>query len=102
MLEAQHIIIEGLVQGVGFRFFTKTSAEKLKLTGWVRNLADGRVEAFIQGESMALDQMVEHLRRGPQRGRGEKLMNRKIGLQDNVNDFQIVESGEEPCRIENL
>ena len=99
MLEAQHIIVEGHVQGVGYRFFTKKRADELGLMGWVRNLLDGRVEALIQGEPSAVTQMVEQLRRGPQRGRVDKLYNNKIGLQDGVKDFQIVEGGREPCRI---
>jgi len=45
-----HILISGFVQGVGFRAFTVKKARNLGLTGWVRNLKNGRVEAVVQGE----------------------------------------------------
>jgi len=60
-----HIIVTGRVQGVGFRYFTRTEASALRLTGWVRNRADGKVEIEAQGESPDIDQFVLALSRGP-------------------------------------
>ena len=60
-----HAIVDGRVQGVGFRFFVKTVAEELKLTGWVRNKMDGRVEVLAEGSRDALEDLLAALRRGP-------------------------------------
>jgi acylphosphatase len=65
MLEARHLLIEGKVQGVGYRYFAYQAASRLGLAGWVRNLADGRVEALAEGEGETLDAWVAELRRGP-------------------------------------
>lgn len=60
-----HIYIEGLVQGVGFRQSFQTQARKRRLSGWVRNLADGRVEAQIEGPRCELKSVLEWCDRGP-------------------------------------
>ena len=62
---ARHIVVSGRVQGVGFRFSTRYTAERLGITGWVRNLPDGRVEVHLQGEAGAMGEMVDWLQRGP-------------------------------------
>lgn len=66
-----HIFISGKVQGVFFRSSTKSKAEELGLTGWVRNLADGRVEAVFEGEEGNVEKMVQWCRKGPQYARVE-------------------------------
>lgn len=53
-----HVYISGRVQGVSFRWFTQRRAQELKLTGWVRNLWDGRVEAVFEGDEAAVRQAV--------------------------------------------
>ena len=58
-------LVSGEVQGVGFRYFTLRQARRLGLSGWVRNLADGRVEAVAQGPAALLARFEEELRRGP-------------------------------------
>ncbi len=60
-----HAFIAGHVQGVGFRAYTQEQAEHLKLTGWVRNLPDGRVEAIIEGPTSATRDMIDRLHLGP-------------------------------------
>jgi acylphosphatase len=60
-----HVLIEGRVQGVGFRFFTKEQAQKLGLTGWVRNTFDGDVEAYAEGLKEDLEFWLVNLQRGP-------------------------------------
>jgi acylphosphatase len=57
--------IHGRVQGVFFRVETRSRAESLGLSGWVRNEADGSVEALFEGEPARVDSMVEWCRRGP-------------------------------------
>jgi acylphosphatase len=65
MLIAKHYLISGRVQGVGFRFFAETQAAVEGLHGWVRNLDDGRVEVFWEGDESAVTRAEGKLRRGP-------------------------------------
>jgi len=60
-----HLFITGRVQGVFFRACTRDEAQKRKLTGWVKNLYDGRVEAVFEGEEEAVQSMVSWCHRGP-------------------------------------
>jgi acylphosphatase len=60
-----HAYVSGRVQGVGFRFFVVDVAHRLGLTGWVRNLPDGRVEVVAEGKEERLWQCLELLRQGP-------------------------------------
>lgn len=53
-----HVFISGRVQGVFFRAYTQKEAEALGLSGWVRNLPDGRVEAVFEGEKTAVNEMI--------------------------------------------
>ena len=59
-----HVIVEGRVQGVFFRAFTKDEAVRLGLSGWVRNRSDGSVEALVEGESTAVDKMLQWFHQG--------------------------------------
>jgi len=54
-----HVIVEGRVQGVFFRAYTRDEAVKLGLTGWVRNRPDGSVEALIEGQEAAVKRMLQ-------------------------------------------
>ncbi|MEM2108362.1 MAG: acylphosphatase [Candidatus Bathyarchaeia archaeon] len=60
-----HVLVSGKVQGVFFRSATKQKAELHGVKGWVRNLADGRVEAVFEGEEDAVKAMVEFCKHGP-------------------------------------
>ncbi len=60
-----HILVSGLVQGVAFRAYTVDEARRLGVAGWVRNLADGRVEVEAEGDRRALEGLVAFCRRGP-------------------------------------
>jgi acylphosphatase len=62
---ARHILVSGLVQGVGFRWWAQATARRLGSAGWARNLPDGRVEVHAQGEPAAVAAMVAWLGRGP-------------------------------------
>lgn len=62
-----HVFVEGRVQGVWFRGATWHQAESLGVSGWVRNLPDGRVEAVYEGPQEAVDQMLIWTHHGPDR-----------------------------------
>ncbi len=47
---AAHVLVSGIVQGVGYRWWTRRTAAELGLRGWVRNLYDGRVEIWVEGD----------------------------------------------------
>jgi acylphosphatase len=60
-----HVFVSGFVQGVLFRYETRRHAASYGVTGWVRNLRDGRVEAVFEGEKEVVEGMIEFCRRGP-------------------------------------
>ena len=62
---ARRFVITGRVQGVGFRWFAKDTAAREGVTGWVRNLPDGSVEAFVEGDEDAVTRVERGLRQGP-------------------------------------
>ncbi|MDM9379896.1 acylphosphatase [Chlorogloeopsis sp. ULAP01] len=60
-----HVFISGRVQGVGYRFATVDTASQLGLSGWVRNLPDGRVEAVFEGVQEVVEEMIRWCHQGP-------------------------------------
>ena len=60
-----HAIIEGHVQGVGFRYYVSDQAQFIGLTGWVRNRYDGQVEVVAEGTRPDLEKLLRYLERGP-------------------------------------
>jgi acylphosphatase len=62
---ARRYFVSGIVQGVGFRYFTQDEAERLQLAGFVRNLRDGRVEVYAMGSGDKLARLRALLERGP-------------------------------------
>jgi acylphosphatase len=62
---ARRFVISGRVQGVGYRWFAKDAALREGVTGWVRNLPDGRVEALVEGDAEAVTRVERSLHHGP-------------------------------------
>ena len=67
------VLVSGDVQGVGFRWYTRERAAAMGVTGSVRNLPDGRVEAVFEGDAAAVERMVEWCRTGPRSARVESI-----------------------------
>ncbi len=72
-MKTHRLRIHGRVQGVWFRESMRLEAERLNVTGWVRNTADGAVEAVIQGPSEAVEALIEWARSGPPLARVERV-----------------------------
>ncbi len=70
---ARRVLVAGRVQGVGFRFHASDRARTLAVDGWVRNLVDGRVEVFAEGDEANVAQLIEWLRRGPRGAKVERI-----------------------------
>ena len=65
----KRVVIEGRVQGVGYRYWTERAADKLHLAGWVRNRRDGSVEAVFSGDAGDVSEMLERCKDGPHSAR---------------------------------
>ncbi|HVZ23369.1 MAG TPA: acylphosphatase [Vicinamibacterales bacterium] len=65
MRTCRRFVISGRVQGVGFRYFVQSIASRESVTGWVRNLDDGRVETAAAGEPEAMERFERAIRQGP-------------------------------------
>jgi acylphosphatase len=73
MLTEAHMIVRGIVQGVGFRMYTQRQARLLGLSGYVRNLANGDVEIVAQGEADAIERLIAWARLGPPAARVDEV-----------------------------
>ena len=72
MRRRARVVVSGRVQGVWFRESTRRRAEELGVAGWVRNLPDGRVEAFFEGPPAAVESALAFVREGPPHARVDK------------------------------
>lgn len=72
-MKTRHLRIHGRVQGVWFRESMRLEAERLGVTGWVRNTADGKVEAVVQGPAEAVDALIAWAHEGPPMARVERV-----------------------------
>lgn len=84
-----HVYVSGRVQGVFFRHHVWRLARELGVTGWVRNLSDGRVEAVFEGEREKVERMIEFCRRGPPAAKVENVEVRWEEPSGEFDDFEI-------------
>ena len=86
-----HFLIQGRVQGVGFRWFVHREASELNLRGWVRNTEEGDVEVVAAGEAADLDDLRSSLKRGPRGSRVDRLVEHTLNESEaqNLDSFRI-------------
>ena len=84
MTKQLHIIYSGRVQGVGFRYTARESAQRLGLTGWARNRRDGSVEVVVEGSEEALLSFLAAMKEGPL---GPNILGADISWRDAIEEF---------------
>lgn len=85
---ARQLRIQGRVQGVYFRASMVAEAERLGVAGWVRNRADGSVEALAQGQPDAVQALIEWAHRGPQRARVDAVTMTEASAEPTLTGFE--------------
>ena len=88
-IERLHAWVEGSVQGVGFRFFVIQHAGQLGLTGWVRNLWDGRVEVVAEGPRIKLETLLNNIKEGPRSASVSKVKTEWSLAANEFSDFNV-------------
>ncbi len=88
-LVSLHAFVFGRVQGTFFRAFVRGKANGFHVTGYVRNMPDGSVEVFAEGERKVLDQLIAYLHIGPPAARVEKVVEKWAGESHKYSDFSI-------------
>ena len=83
------IIISGLVQGVGFRYFTVRLAQEYNILGNVRNSYDGKVRVVATGDDENMDLFLQELRNGPRMARVEDMKITELVVTQNFTNFRI-------------
>ncbi|SNZ12228.1 acylphosphatase [Hydrogenobacter hydrogenophilus] len=86
---AYRVYVSGIVQGVGFRAYTKNLAESYGLDGWVRNMPDGRVEIFVQGDKDLVWDFLKRVSDGPPLSKVELIQIQKEVVKDEERGFSI-------------
>lgn len=89
--QARKYVVTGRVQGVGFRFFTENQATRLGLSGYVKNCADGTVEAYAVGDAEALEEFKAALAEGPRSARVDEVQEFEEQVKTGAGRF-VVES----------
>lgn len=82
-------VVTGVVQGVGFRWFTRGEARKLGLRGWVRNRPDGSVQVLAQGPRDAVDRLEHALKAGPSGALVEEVLRQPRAATDTYGSFEV-------------
>ena len=81
--------IHGIVQHVGFRNFVRKNAQKLGITGWVKNNFDGSVEALFEGEENAVSEIIEKCKKGPLLALVDRVETREEEPKKEFDEFHI-------------
>ena len=89
MKASVHVYISGRVQGVFFRASTRDEAIRLGLTGWVRNMSDGRVEAVFEGDEAVVESMISWCKKGSPHSRVDDVEVVREEYQGEFSDFGV-------------
>jgi acylphosphatase len=89
MKKSVRLYISGIVQGVFFRDFVKENAERYNVKGFIRNLDDGRIEIFLEGDVDDLNKMIEMCRTGPKHSQIKNVEAKEETFQDFKN-FKVL------------
>jgi acylphosphatase len=92
MNTCKHCLVSGRVQGVAFRYYTRKEALHLNLTGWVRNLPDGRVEVWACGEIAAVTKFCDWLSQGPTLAQVIDVQCQTVATRGHFDSFNITSS----------
>lgn len=90
MIKRAHILVKGLVQGVFYRSTACQVGRQLGLTGWVKNLPDGRVEIIVEGEQEKIEEFIKWCWKGPPSARVDNVDVSYFEAFGEFNDFSIV------------
>jgi len=89
MKKSVRVYINGTVQGVFFRMFVKENAERYDVKGFVRNLEDGRVEVFLEGDANNVNKMIEICKKGPKHAKIKNVEIKEERFQ-NLKNFKML------------
>ena len=89
MKKSVRLYINGIVQGVFFRMFVKENAERHNVKGFVRNLEDGRIEVFLEGDADNVNKMIGLCEKGPKHSKIEKVEIKSERFQD-LKNFKML------------
>lgn len=90
MKKAAKFVVQGTVQGLFYRQFTKEKAEDLKLNGFVRNLSDGTVEVVVEGEGDNIDRLEMILKEGPEHSHIRNVSREEKKWSGDIKGFKII------------
>ena len=88
-MQRLHAIVEGRVQGVGYRYFVLDAAQALGLQGWVRNRWDENVEVVAEGGEADLNKLLNQIRRGPRAAHVTSVLEEWLPATGEFQDFRI-------------
>ena len=88
-MERIYVVVQGQVQGVGFRWFVQSLANAYQITGWIRNMENGMVEMELQGDSSALPLLLNKIRKGDRFIQVENISSKSIPVQPKEKRFSV-------------
>ena len=88
-LETVRVFVHGFVQGIGYRRWLQGQALERGIHGWVRNRADGSVEAVLHGDRRRVDDLLRACRHGPTLARVDKVHSEPADYDDSIKEFRI-------------
>ena len=90
MNKAIKLLIQGKVQGVGYRRWFEQQAIELKLKGYVKNLQTGEVEALVVGDEQVIQELLQRSMLGPSRAEVSHIIQTQVQPDPNLNDFKVI------------